>query len=56
MKTTAALLLSALATLFLPSCANDEPVTRTTTTEETIVQHPSGTTTTETHETQVRRY
>lgn len=57
MKTFAASLIAVAALLTFSSCKTvvvepTRPVTRTTTTEETVVQHPHSTTT----ETEIRRY
>jgi hypothetical protein len=60
MKTIAATLLALTALFTFSSCKTVivEPSTRTTTTEETTVRRPGATigTTTQTHETEVRRY
>ena len=53
MKTIATLLIAATALLTFSSCktiieAPAAPTTRTTTTEETTIRHPNGSTTTET--------
>ena len=55
MKTLADILLAAIAITFLPSCAHDDRVTRTATTEETVVRQPRWITATETHESRVIR-
>lgn len=52
MKKSTLFVLATAALIFLQACAHDEPVVRTTTTEETTIQRPN-TTTTETH---VRTY